>query len=407
MQNHKSMLMVLIITMVGAAAASWQMGVDVMSILMMIGLIMVIGVVVYEVGQRRQAQINFMQKLGSLDEALKDLRQDLYQVREETELVASSLLKSKKMGRIQEKDYDALFEQIQGLQERISKLTFNQAIAGGIKTELSNQGRMRDVPAATIPVIRTDMNDSEVLQAVNSALNNSRVDLYLQPIVRLPHRKREHYECLARVRNADGSILLPSSFMKVVHDNNLLAALDNMMLLQFVQMMKRGGLKYPGLFFFNLSQDTLEDEHYFGDFMEFLEKHEELAKKIAFEIPQQFFDTASDQDWALIARLKKMGAHLALDRVTSFRLDIGKMASRGITFLKLDVDKIMPFLKVQPPTFDLDDLKLQMRRQNMQLVVEKIETETVLKELLDYSVDFGQGYLFGGPRLGVEEAEAA
>ena len=31
----------------------------------------------------------------------------------------------------------------------------------------------------------------------------------------------------------------------------------------------------------------------------------------------------------------------------------------------------------------------------MDLIVEKIETEQMLVELLDYHIDFGQGYLFG------------
>ena len=32
------------------------------------------------------------------------------------------------------------------------------------------------------------------------------------------------------------------------------------------------------------------------------------------------------------------------------------------------------------------------------LVVEKVETERELVELLDHSIHFGQGYLFGEPR---------
>ncbi len=36
---------------------------------------------------------------------------------------------------------------------------------------------------------------------------------------------------------------------------------------------------------------------------------------------------------------------------------------------------------------------------DVDLIVEKIETERMLMELLDYHIDFGQGYLFGEPRL--------
>jgi cyclic-di-GMP phosphodiesterase TipF (flagellum assembly factor) len=33
------------------------------------------------------------------------------------------------------------------------------------------------------------------------------------------------------------------------------------------------------------------------------------------------------------------------------------------------------------------------------MIVEKIEHDSDLVELLDFEVDFGQGYLFGEPRL--------
>ena len=40
----------------------------------------------------------------------------------------------------------------------------------------------------------------------------------------------------------------------------------------------------------------------------------------------------------------------------------------------------------------------QLRDHRITLVVEKVETERELVELLDHSIDFGQGYLFGEPR---------
>ena len=40
-----------------------------------------------------------------------------------------------------------------------------------------------------------------------------------------------------------------------------------------------------------------------------------------------------------------------------------------------------------------------LRSAGVNLVVEKLESEAVLLELLDFQVDYGQGYLFGEPRL--------
>ena len=47
----------------------------------------------------------------------------------------------------------------------------------------------------------------------------------------------------------------------------------------------------------------------------------------------------------------------------------------------------------------IEDIKRVVDRHGMDLIVEKVEKESDLLELLDLRVDFGQGYLFGAPRL--------
>ncbi|MEL0114039.1 MAG: enoyl-CoA hydratase-related protein [Rickettsiales bacterium] len=45
------------------------------------------------------------------------------------------------------------------------------------------------------------------------------------------------------------------------------------------------------------------------------------------------------------------------------------------------------------------DIKQWLDREGLDLIVEKIEDERQVVELLDYEIDFGQGFLFGEPRL--------
>ena len=48
---------------------------------------------------------------------------------------------------------------------------------------------------------------------------------------------------------------------------------------------------------------------------------------------------------------------------------------------------------------DIALLKRTMDLHGIDLIVEKLEKEQNLVELLEYRIDFGQGYLFGEPRL--------
>ena len=50
-------------------------------------------------------------------------------------------------------------------------------------------------------------------------------------------------------------------------------------------------------------------------------------------------------------------------------------------------------------SIDAAEIKKWLDRDGLDLIVEKIEDEKQLVELLDFGIDFGQGYLFGEPRL--------
>ena len=50
----------------------------------------------------------------------------------------------------------------------------------------------------------------------------------------------------------------------------------------------------------------------------------------------------------------------------------------------------------------MDALKQRLNDNDIDLIVEKLEAEEDLIELLDYDIDFGQGYLFGEPRISRE-----
>jgi cyclic-di-GMP phosphodiesterase TipF (flagellum assembly factor) len=45
-----------------------------------------------------------------------------------------------------------------------------------------------------------------------------------------------------------------------------------------------------------------------------------------------------------------------------------------------------------------EDFKQLLQRHGLNLIVERVESEKAVVQLLDYGVDFAQGYLFGEPR---------
>ncbi len=51
-----------------------------------------------------------------------------------------------------------------------------------------------------------------------------------------------------------------------------------------------------------------------------------------------------------------------------------------------------------------EDLKKLLERHGLSLIAERVEDERTVVQLLDFGVDFGQGYLFGEPRAVREDS---
>jgi len=66
--------------------------------------------------------------------------------------------------------------------------------------------------------------------------------------------------------------------------------------------------------------------------------------------------------------------------------------------VKVRADMLISGMKNAQAAVAAEDFKDLLARNGLNLIAERIENEKSVVQLLDYSVDFGQGYLFGEPR---------
>lgn len=250
------------------------------------------------------------------------------------------------------------------------------------------------------------LDEGAILDIVRDGLRQDRVDLYLQPIVSLPQRKRRFYECFSRIRAADGTMILPEQYISVATENGLITAIDNMLLFRCVQLLRRTqSLNYATAFFCNISPHTIADRGFFQEFIAFLESCPELAPCLVFEFTQQEFRDFAPEAIEDLRRLSVVGYRYSMDQVTDLRFDVRNLVDKNIRFVKIEGERLQSLIDPDGGLAGVGALKQSMDAADIDLIVEKIETEQMLVELLDYSIDFGQGYLFGEPRLSKEPPE--
>ncbi|TQV73301.1 EAL domain-containing protein [Denitrobaculum tricleocarpae] len=245
-----------------------------------------------------------------------------------------------------------------------------------------------------LPEVIRNLSEDEILKQVQNALRDDRISFVLQPIVSLPQRKRRFYECFSRVRTEEDQMILPEEYIGVAEREGLITAIDNMLLFRCVQLVRKIQRRSDNLdFFCNISPHTLRDDDFFGDFVEFLESNDILGPNLIFEFAQSEFAAFGEVEMAHLERLARVGCRLSLDQVTDLRMDLPALAASNIRFVKIQADLLTA------GTSEVDALLAAFRDVPVKLVAEKVEAEDTLRKLLDKQIDFGQGYLFGEPRL--------
>jgi cyclic-di-GMP phosphodiesterase TipF (flagellum assembly factor) len=239
----------------------------------------------------------------------------------------------------------------------------------------------------------------ELLETIRAALEENRVDLYLQPIVSLPQRKLRYYEALSRLRAEDGTVIMPAQYMKVAAPAGLMSVVDNLLLFRCVQIVRRLTVKTKEIAVFcNISGDTLADQEFFPQFLEYMHHNRDLANQIVFEFSQNAVMKAGAHGDSNLMYLSNLGFALSMDHVDSLALDFAKLKGLGFRHIKVRAQTLTGGMQGANAQVAAEDFKKLLSRHGLNLIAERVEDERTVVQLLDYNVDFAQGFLFGEPR---------
>jgi cyclic-di-GMP phosphodiesterase TipF (flagellum assembly factor) len=345
-----------------------------------------------------------MEELDHLKVAYQDLRGEIEALRHGVVRIHSSVQSAEearaKSGGRSVNEIISEVKVLQSLVERLHKGAANAETAEAEPMAATGGGRAvaRSVERP-VPTVATGLNEGQILDIVREGLKADRVDLYLQPVVSLPQRKRRFYECYSRIRAEDGTMITPDQYIGIAEREGLIGAIDNMLLFRCVQLVRKVRMRHREVgFFCNISPHNLNDRNFFTEFVEFMAQNAELAPHLMFEFSQADvaqFDAATHRQLGFLANY---GFRFSLDRVTDFRLDLRALKESGFAVVKIEAALLIKSVGGDKPVIDLRALKRALDRNALDLVVDKVESEQDLVELLDYNLDYAQGFLFGAPR---------
>ncbi|MBV9992334.1 MAG: EAL domain-containing protein [Alphaproteobacteria bacterium] len=284
----------------------------------------------------------------------------------------------------------------------VAELQVLESLMRDFAQRIATKSKAEPAPeAAAIPAQGTAAAylESDLLETIRASLEENRVDLYLQPIVSLPQRKLRYYEALSRLRAENGQVIMPAQYIKVAAPAGLMSVVDNLLLFRCVQIVRRLTQKHREVgVFCNISGDTLTDAEFFPQFLEYMQANRDLAGQIIFEFGQDALAKAGAKGEENLAFLSSLGFALSMDHVTSLALDFARLKRIGFRHLKVRAETLLGGMGQARAAVGPEDFKKLLERHGLNLVVERVEDEKTVVQLLDYAVDYAQGYLFGEPR---------
>lgn len=241
--------------------------------------------------------------------------------------------------------------------------------------------------------------DRAMLERVRGAVENDRLDLYLQPIVSLPQRKIRYFEAFSRLRDDQGAMLRPADYLDAAERANRIGVIDNMILLRCIQSFARiESMTGRCAIFCNISPATLYDTDFFNHFTDYLEMNRGLSQRLIFEFTYPALQMMHPRFEANLQAIAKRGFVFSVDHVHSLDIDWRALRERNVRFAKASAALLHTAAAADGSGALLRAYRKRIEDAGIDLIAEKIEFETDMPEILALGLDYGQGNLFGAPQ---------
>jgi cyclic-di-GMP phosphodiesterase TipF (flagellum assembly factor) len=204
---------------------------------------------------------------------------------------------------------------------------------------------------------------------------------------------------VTRLRTDDGDVIPAADFLEHAEAAHLMPKIDNLLLFRCVQVVRRLLLKNRDVgLFCNISMSTLTDPGYFRQLHDFMQANRALAPSLVFEFRQNAYRSFGAIEHEGLAALADLGFRFSLDHVTDLRIEPKELFDRGFRFLKTPAKLLLNKAAAGQSDIDAADLSNLLARFSIELIAERIESENMVVDLLDYDAKYGQGFVFSPPR---------
>jgi predicted signal transduction protein with EAL and GGDEF domain len=229
-------------------------------------------------------------------------------------------------------------------------------------------------------------------RALAAAIAEGRIEPFFQPLVELGSGKVLGFEVLARWRDDEGHVRLPSEFVPLAEQAGLVGEMYFALLRRAAAEVRRWPTEWS--FTLNLSPLQLADGWLVERTVQTLLKAGVAPGRLELEISERALERGLDAARRTIAAFRRSGVRIALDNFGSGRMPLCELAQ--LEFDRLKVDRaVLGGVEGASPAIGM--IAAAAHYLGVPVVVQGIETRAGADQAQMQGAEIGQGFLFGRP----------
>ncbi len=232
--------------------------------------------------------------------------------------------------------------------------------------------------------------------AVQAALRQDRIILAFQPVVSATTGAVAYYECLLRLRDADGGVLAAGDFIEEIERFGYIRLIDRYILDKALAE----AAAHPGVTLgFNISALTTADRSWLRALTARLRAQPELAGRLVIEITETAALYDIEESARFVNALRRIGCRVALDDFGAGHTSLQHLQSLAVDMVKIDRSVIHDITTNGESQVFLRHLLGLAKGFGFSTIAEGVETEEEAEVLKREGVGFLQGHHYGKATL--------
>jgi EAL domain-containing protein (putative c-di-GMP-specific phosphodiesterase class I) len=234
-------------------------------------------------------------------------------------------------------------------------------------------------------------------EVIRDALDNDNFVLFCQPVFSLQAERITQYELLLRLRDEDGRMVRPFSFLEPADRFGLMGEIDRWTVQHALDLLERdmtGELRLE----VNIAAQSLAD----FELTALIEQHIAMTDldpgRLILEVSENVAAAHLEDAQRLAKRLRGLGCGFALDDFGSTFASFRHLRDLPLSFLKIDGDLVVTVTESRTGQLTIKSLVELARGLGAETIAEYVSDDQTLEFLRDSGVGYAQGYRIGRPR---------